>query len=125
LAADSAVEGGGFEPSVPRAIRLRSEISLSPAFAYARRRQPPIIERRRHSAEAGDYRLRPLLHGTRNRKLESISSSRQSVSLVHGHDGEAKSEVARFIEKLGFKAIVLHELTNRGRTIIAKFGEEA
>src|SRR6516225_2295283 len=29
--------------------------------------------RRRHAAEAGDFRLKPRLHRTRNRKFESIS----------------------------------------------------
>ena len=60
-----------------RAIRLRSEISLWPAFADVRRLQPQIIERRRHAAEAGDYRLSPPSHGTRNRKFESISLHRR------------------------------------------------
>jgi predicted nucleotide-binding protein len=47
------------------------------------------------------------------------------VFVVHGHDGEPKAEVARFIEKIGFNAVILHELPNRGRTIITKFREEA
>jgi hypothetical protein len=59
-----------------RAIRLRSEISLWPVFADVRRLQPQIIERRRHAAEPGDYRLSPSLHGTRNWKFESISLQR-------------------------------------------------
>ncbi|TNI83270.1 hypothetical protein CF116_00495 [Aeromonas veronii] len=42
------------------------------------------------------------------------------VFIVHGHDGEAKERTARFIEKLGFKAIILHEQASRGRTIIEK-----
>jgi predicted nucleotide-binding protein len=47
------------------------------------------------------------------------------VFVVHGHDGEAKQMVGRFIEKLGFEAIILHERPNKGRTIITKFREEA
>jgi len=54
-----------------------SEISLWPAFTDVRRRQPQIIERRRTAAEAGDYRLRPPMHGTQNRKFESISLQRR------------------------------------------------
>lgn len=45
----------------------------------------------------------------------------QDVFLVHGHDEAAKESVSRFIEKLGFKAIILHEQPNAGRTIIEKF----
>ena len=33
--------------------------------------------RRRHAAEAGDFRLKPRLHRTRNRKFESISLQRR------------------------------------------------
>ena len=42
------------------------------------------------------------------------------VFIVHGHDDEAKERTARFVEKLGFKAIILHEQASRGRTIIEK-----
>jgi predicted nucleotide-binding protein len=47
------------------------------------------------------------------------------VFVVHGHDGEVRQTVARFIEKLGLDAIILHERPNKGRTIITKFREEA
>ena len=43
------------------------------------------------------------------------------VFVVHGHDEAAKESVSRFIEKLGLRALVLHEQPNRGRTIIEKF----
>lgn len=42
------------------------------------------------------------------------------VFIVHGRDELAKNEVARFVEKLGFKAIILHEQENLGMTIIEK-----
>jgi len=47
------------------------------------------------------------------------------VFVVHGHDGEPREAVARFLERLGFEAIILHERPNKGRTIITKFREEA
>jgi predicted nucleotide-binding protein len=47
------------------------------------------------------------------------------VFVVHGHDGAPKAEVARFIEKLGFEPVILHERPNKGRTLITKFREEA
>ncbi|NTW17332.1 MAG: nucleotide-binding protein [Syntrophaceae bacterium] len=43
------------------------------------------------------------------------------VFIVHGHDDGVKDSVARFIEKLGFQAVILHEQANEGRTIIEKF----
>jgi predicted nucleotide-binding protein len=43
------------------------------------------------------------------------------VFVVHGHDGEAKVQVARFLEKLTLEPVILHEQPNKGRTIIEKF----
>ena len=45
----------------------------------------------------------------------------KSVFLVHGHDEYSKEAVARFVEGLGLKIIILHEQPNEGRTIIEKF----
>jgi predicted nucleotide-binding protein len=43
------------------------------------------------------------------------------IFVVHGHDGPAKTEVARVIERADLKAVILHEQANAGRTIIEKF----
>lgn len=43
------------------------------------------------------------------------------VFVVHGHDDGLKETVARFLTKLDLEPIILHELPNRGRTIIEKF----
>ncbi|MGO9692117.1 MAG: TIR domain-containing protein [Syntrophobacteraceae bacterium] len=40
--------------------------------------------------------------------------------IVHGHDDGAREAVARFLEKIGFQAIILHEQPSQGRTIIEK-----
>lgn len=45
------------------------------------------------------------------------------VFIVHGHDDLAKVETARFVEKLGFKPIILHEQASSGKTIIEKIEE--
>lgn len=45
------------------------------------------------------------------------------VFIVHGRDDLAKTETARFIEKLGFSAIILHEQASSGKTIIEKIEE--
>lgn len=42
------------------------------------------------------------------------------VFVVHGHDELMKTKVARFIERLGFTAVILHEQASRGMTIIEK-----
>lgn len=42
--------------------------------------------------------------------------------IIHGHDDKIKFEVARFIEKeLQKDVIILHEMPNKGKTIIEKF----
>lgn len=43
-----------------------------------------------------------------------------SVFIVHGHDESAQNKAARFVERLGFEAIILHEKASSGRTIIEK-----
>ena len=46
--------------------------------------------------------------------------SYNKVFIVHGHNEEVKLRTARFVEKLGFKAVILHEQASRGKTIIEK-----
>ncbi|MBK1890714.1 nucleotide-binding protein [Undibacterium sp. 14-3-2] len=58
----------------------------------------------------------------------SSANSNQSfdmnkIFIVHGRDDSAKTEVARFVEKLGYSAIILHEQVNAGKTIIEKIDE--
>ena len=53
------------------------------------------------------------------RPPSQITSKR--VFVVHGHDGEVKETVARFLEKIGLVPVILHEQPNEGRTIIEKF----
>ena len=49
----------------------------------------------------------------------------RKVFVVHGHDGEAKNEVARFLSKLGLEEVILHERANKGRHLLTKFQEES
>ena len=49
----------------------------------------------------------------------------EGVFVVHGHDNETKQSVARFVEKLGLNAIILHEQPNAGMTLIEKFEHNA
>jgi predicted nucleotide-binding protein len=47
------------------------------------------------------------------------------VFVVHGHNEAAKLDVARFLEKLDLDAIILHERSDFGQTIIEKFETNA
>lgn len=52
-------------------------------------------------------------------------TSSDSVFVVHGSDDSVKESVARLIERLSLKAIILHEVANEGRTVIEKFEHHA
>ena len=55
---------------------------------------------------------------------EPTNTTQQSfgddVFIVHGRDDGTKETVARFVEHLGIKPIILHEQPSRGETIIEK-----
>jgi predicted nucleotide-binding protein len=65
-----------------------------------------------------DYKAYVLAGATAEAKLAPPLSKR--VFVVHGHDEGARESVARYLERLGFEAIILHEQANQGRTIIEK-----
>jgi predicted nucleotide-binding protein len=81
---------------------------------------------------ATDRRLLPLSNGkdfTHDllfKKIDQLSDNNKkaldtnSIFIVHGHDEQAKESSARFIEKLGLNAVILHEQANEGKTIIEK-----
>ena len=67
-----------------------------------------VIEEKRPSAD----------YPTVNRSANGNVSNK--VFIVHGHDNEAKQEMARTLEKAGFEAVILHEQPDGGCTIIEK-----
>ncbi len=56
---------------------------------------------------------------------DQVAATRNEVFIVHGHDHGTKETIAREVEKLGLKAVILHEQPNKGRTIIEKLEELA
>lgn len=82
---------------------------------------------------ATDRRLLPLSSGkdytheflfkeqkTLETTTEETSLNSNNIFIVHGHDEHIKETSARFIEKLGLNAVILHEQPNEGKTIIEK-----
>ncbi|HXW29838.1 MAG TPA: nucleotide-binding protein [Xanthobacteraceae bacterium] len=49
----------------------------------------------------------------------------RKVFIVHGHDEAAREMVARYVQKLGFEPIILHEQASRGRTVIEKIDDHS
>ena len=60
------------------------------------------------------------------RSSESTKPLRpDAVFVVHGHAEGPKEQIARWLERVGIEAVILHEQPNAGRTIMEKFSEEA
>lgn len=56
-----------------------------------------------------------------NAGAETVSAAlSRRIFVVHGHDEGARETVARFLDQVGFKAIILHEQANQGRTVMEK-----
>jgi predicted nucleotide-binding protein len=45
----------------------------------------------------------------------------RKVFIVHGHAGEPREAVARYLDRVNLEPIILHEQANQGKTIIEKF----
>jgi len=56
---------------------------------------------------------------------QAVPKQTDKIFIIHGRDDGTKETVARFIETLDLKPIILHEQSNQGRTIIEKFEEHA
>src|SRR5690606_3681841 len=50
----------------------------------------------------------------------SEPADKTKVFIVHGHDDAPRETLARFIEKQGLEAVILHEKANAGMTIPEK-----
>lgn len=46
------------------------------------------------------------------------------VFVIHGHDVGLKNETARFLEKLQFQPVILHEQADQGRSLLSKLRAE-
>lgn len=55
----------------------------------------------------------------------SLGTAKPKAFIVHGRDDGIKNEVARWLSKIGFDELVLHEQANLGRAIISKFQDVA
>lgn len=73
-----------------------------------------------------DIKLSKMEHPVISRKSKIPDLAKNvRVFIVHGHNEEMKINVARVVEKLSLEPIILHELANKGQTIIEKFTDHA
>lgn len=68
----------------------------------------------------GAIGYKKVLSETKRHTHKSKEGEPNRVFIVHGHDESAQNKAARFVERLGFEAIILHEKASSGRTIIEK-----
>lgn len=50
----------------------------------------------------------------------TTAAAGRKIFIVHGHEGGPREMVARFLERIGFEPVILHEQASQGRTIIEK-----
>lgn len=62
-------------------------------------------------------------HSDEPKDKKEIDSKK--VFIVHGHNEALKTKVARVVEQMGLKAIILHEQEDFGKTVIEKFEDNA
>jgi len=55
---------------------------------------------------------------------KEVQTFSRRVFVIHGHDVGLKNEVARFLEKLELKPIILHEQPDQGRPLLSKLSAE-
>jgi len=101
-----------------------------PSITEVREEVKEGIEKAALTLEGIILRFREELETTAPQAQNAASESSNwidsgQIFVVHGHDQGARESVARFIERIGFEPIILHERPNKGRTIITKFREEA
>lgn len=70
--------------------------------------------------KSDEYDFEPQTQPVETNKVINDSKDLTKVFIVHGHDELTKTKVARFIEQLGYEAIILHEQASGGKTIIEK-----
>lgn len=79
-----------------------------------------LIKILKKDIELEEENQQSLISNSDNEITENKTLDKTKVFIVHGHNNEIKQSIARFIEKLGFEAIILHEKTSAGKTIIEK-----
>lgn len=117
-------EGGEVDSPVSAAVDLQ-------AFEALKRKNPEeeskplsspilnVLKNIENRIESLEHKLSRTAQSSEN-KLEFS----RRIFIVHGHDGELKNELARFLERLDFEPVILHDQPDKGQTIFAKLSGE-
>lgn len=103
---------GGFERD--RSQEASRHIAEGKAQALALLQQAvDALEEEIEFSEPENCALKPEAH-------PAVGAKIRRIFIVHGHDEGARESVARYLEKIGFEPVILHEQANKGRTVIEK-----
>ncbi|MEJ0092105.1 MAG: nucleotide-binding protein [Methylocella sp.] len=124
-----------------RAASLRPRIGVTVLSLSAGKGRPPSGELQREFSEAKEKSIALLGQAVKGLQEEIVRKGSSSlppvlatpqketagrqVFIVHGHNGEAREAVSSFLRKIDFTPVILHEQSNRGRTVIEKFEAHA
>lgn len=105
------------QPSVddqaePVNFREAARLNIEKSLVLIREARRVLKEDRFDAADEAGFSSQP--------SVPVPASLTRRVFVVHGHDDGAKETLARFLERIGFEAIILHEQANKSRTIIEK-----
>jgi predicted nucleotide-binding protein len=115
-------------------------ISMTPDWIGARGYQSPDLEFRHYYAESKKRSiamLKQLVLSLQERLQDEAipagvkeptvldATSSERIFVVHGHEEGPREAVGRFLERIGLKPVILHEMANKGRSLLTKFSEEA
>ncbi|MBP7662491.1 MAG: nucleotide-binding protein [Shewanella sp.] len=92
-------------------------------YDYFRRvyfnRLDAFMESRITDVKNDDYDFTPI-----NKEVKQVETTPKAKSkkvfIVHGHDEAVKERTARFLDKIDYEPMILHELPSMGKTIIEK-----
>ena len=122
-------DGSGFvqllleRPQGARWVRVSEGTRSEGHFSYSE--LPELLKGISFYLSGPKFSQSTIENNTKRDQSVSLTNSSNEVFVVHGHNLGILHTVARYIESLGTKAIILHEQPNLGRTIIEKFVENS
>lgn len=108
----SSLKRDGYRFEEGRLASIEAESSPAPQRPYVLHPSNPNPER-------------PTVTTSKPVTPQPLANAKPKVFIVHGREQLVKQEVARFVERIGLEAVILHERPNGGRTLITKFQEES
>lgn len=103
---------------------VKFEYDTMPEGVFVVVRRENVVEYDKHSKDITSDLFKLAETGVKIAPPDTASTGTSldntKVFIVHGHDDAAKLSVARFIEQMNFKPIILHEQASGGKTIIEK-----